>query len=197
MAESEQSASISGNDNIIIQANCSGVNVQIGTGRPHIRLTQYQALIQRALKQSFDSTLLSPYRSDVVELVGRDSAVDGLQRWLGDDAIISVRVLVGRGGRGKTRLALELALKASKEGWLSGFVTQQELDRFCRDQNIAEWGWDTKTLIVVDDAAGRAEQLRVWLRELVDTSSTKDRPRLRILLLERQAQRATGSRNPR
>ena len=41
------------------------------------------------------------------------------------------------------------------------------------------------TLVVIDDAASRAEQLRDWLGELVDAQTT-GRPSLRILLLERQ-----------
>ena len=78
----------------------------------------------------------------------------------------------------------------SMEDRLAGFVEQMEFDRFRRDQNVAVWGWDKPTLIIVDYAASRAEQLRAWLRELVDASQAEGRPRLRILLIERQAQRA-------
>ena len=49
------------------------------------------------------------------------------------------------------------------------------------------WAWGKPTLVVVDDAASRADQLRDWLSELVDAQTT-GRPSLRILL-ERQARR--------
>ena len=41
MAPPDQSASISGSGNIIVQARGSGVNVQIAADRPHLRLTRY------------------------------------------------------------------------------------------------------------------------------------------------------------
>ncbi len=37
-----QSASVFGNDNIIVQASGSGVNVTVQSGRPYLRLTQYR-----------------------------------------------------------------------------------------------------------------------------------------------------------
>ncbi|HEY8138878.1 MAG TPA: tetratricopeptide repeat protein, partial [Methylocystis sp.] len=135
---------------------------------------------------------MSAYRSDVVPLIGRDDVIAEMRGWLASGAIVSLRVLIGAGGRGKTRLALEFARIISMEGWLAGFVEQTEFDRFRSQQNVAVWGWDTPTLIIVDYAASRAEQLQAWLRELVDGSQAAGRPRLRILLIERQAQRAIG-----
>jgi hypothetical protein len=46
-------------------------------------------------------------------------------------------------------------------------------------------------LVIFDYAARRASQIGPWLRELVD-ASLEDRPKLRLLLLERQAHRAVG-----
>ena len=67
----------------------------------------------------------------------------------------------------------------------------EELDRFRRQNGIEQWRWDKPVLVIVDYAASRAEQLREWLRELVD-ASLENRPKLRLLLLERQANRAIG-----
>ncbi len=113
-----------------------------------------------------------------------------LRRWLDEGAPVSVRVLVGAGGRGKTRLALELA-RAVSQDWLAGFVTADELDRFRRDGGTDRWRWDKPVLIILDYAASRADQLRAWIRELVD-ASLEERPKLRLLLLERLANRAIG-----
>ena len=75
-------------------------------------------------------------------------------------------MLVGAGGRGKTRLTLEFARRISREGWLAGFATSEELDRFSKQHNVAEWRWDKPALILFDYAASRAEQIRAWAREL-------------------------------
>jgi hypothetical protein len=110
---------------------------------------------------------------------------------------VSARVLVGSTGRGKTRLALELAEQASAAGWQAGFITSAELKRFRAQQNLADWGWQKPVLAVVDYAAGDAELLQPWLVELADSAARsdaaagRDRP-LRLLLLERQADVAGG-----
>ena len=43
---------------------------------------------------------------------------------------VSIRVLTGRAGSGKTRLALELCDAAVEQDWDAGFVTHRELVRF-------------------------------------------------------------------
>jgi tetratricopeptide (TPR) repeat protein len=187
-------AHVDGHHNIIVQAVGSGnsVSVSVDPRIPHLRLTHFEARTKRARGDGADAALLSAYRTDVVPLLGRDNAVQDLQHWIADDRDVSIRVLTGGAGRGKTRLALELVRKASQDGWLAGFVEQRELDRFRAQQNVAEWAWDKPTLIVVDYAASRADQLRDWIGELVDASIESARPPLRMLLLERQAQRAIG-----
>jgi hypothetical protein len=185
-------AQVDGRHNIIVQAIGSGINVAVNPRIPHLRLTQFEARTKRASVDSSDAALLSAYRTDVVPLLGRKHAIEDLQHWIAGERDVSVRVLTGGAGRGKTRLALEIARKAAQDGWLAGFVEQGELDRFRAQQNVAEWAWDKPTLIVVDYAASRVEQLRGWIGELVDTSTETGRPPLRVLLLERQAQRAIG-----
>ena len=170
MDKPAQTASVFGNDNIVVQANGSGVNVNVQSGRPYLRLTQYERRTRLASSDNSEAALLSAYRADVVPLVGRDDAKAGLRRWLDAPAAVSIRVLVGAGGRGKTRLALELARAIAEDGWLAGFATAEELDRFRGQYSIEQWRWDKPVLIIVDYAASRAEQLRAWLREVVDAS---------------------------
>ncbi|HKI14615.1 MAG TPA: hypothetical protein VKA12_06320, partial [Roseiarcus sp.] len=173
--------SVLGNDNIVVQACGSGVNVNVQSRRPYLRLTQYERRTRLASCDNSEAALLSAYRADVVPLIGRDGARADLRRWLDNPAAVSVRVLVGAGGRGKTRLALELARAIAEYGWLAGFATADELDRFRGQHAIEQWRWDKPVLVIVDYAASRAEQLRAWLRELAD-ASLEARPKYRLLL---------------
>src|SRR5271166_5703393 len=178
-------------ENVIVQRSGSGANTDTQSGRPYLRLTQYVRRTKLAARDNSEVALLSAYRADVVRLIGRDGEMEDMRRWLDDPRELSVRVLVGAGGRGKTRLALELARAASQGGWLAGFASADELDRFREQNGIEQWRWDKPVLVIVDYAASRVDQIRDWLRELVD-ASLEERPKLRLLLLERQANRAIG-----
>ncbi len=101
-----------------------------------------------------------------------------------------MRVLTGRAGTGKTRLALELC-EDVREEWDAGFVRDLELRRFLGAQNLSTWGWQRPTLVVIDYAASHAEPLCGWLGELADYSGPASE-RLRLLLLERQANAGSG-----
>ncbi len=164
MIERAARVDVVGRDNIIVQAVGSGIDVAVNIGRPHLRLTQFTARTERVRGDNSDAALLSPYRADVVPLLGRDGARAELSRWMENNRRILVRTLTGAAGRGKTRLALELAREATDKGWLAGFVEHRELDRFCKLQNVAEWAY-------APIATG---------------------PPLRMLLLERQAHREIG-----
>jgi tetratricopeptide (TPR) repeat protein len=130
-------------------------------------------------------------------LVGQDNFLGELWRWMENGRPISVRVLTGRAGSGKTRLALELCEQASERGWRAGFVTANEVDRFRDKQDSSAWGWNAPTLIVIDYVASRAEQVNAWLAELsnnealLDEQAGSKRP-LRLLLVERQADPTSG-----
>jgi len=114
MKTPSQIATVVGNDNVIVQAKGSGVNVTVRSGRPYLRLTQFERRTRLAARENSEAALLSAYRADVVPLIGRDRDLADLRRWLNDPAPVSVRVMVGPGGRGKTRLALELARAISQ-----------------------------------------------------------------------------------
>ncbi|MBI3246825.1 MAG: tetratricopeptide repeat protein [Deltaproteobacteria bacterium] len=58
-------------------------------------------------------------------------------------------------------------------------------------QNLATWGWQRPTLIVIDYAASRARQLHDWFAELAENGGDPQKP-LRVLLLERHADPAGG-----
>jgi hypothetical protein len=125
------------------------------------------------------------------DCVGRTSDIAALVAWLDEPQQISVRCLTGSAGAGKTRLAIELCDEASKfhKGmeWLAGFATSRELQRFQRFANLAGWFWPQPTLVVVDDAAAAVHVLRAWLLELARRRPDPHGPKLRLLLLERDA----------
>ena len=91
-------------ENVIVQRSGSGANTDIQAGRPYLRLTQYVRRTKLAARDNSEAALLSAYRADVVPLIGRDRQMSDLRHWLDILRPISVRVLVGAGGRGKTRL---------------------------------------------------------------------------------------------
>lgn len=186
-----QSTDVFGNDNIIVQASGSGVNVTVEPGRPFLRLTQYERRTKLAVRDNLEASLLSAYRTDVVPLIGREREMSALRHWLDNPMPVSIRVLVGTGGRGKTRLALELARAISNKGWLAGFASEEELARFRAQNRVEQWRWDKPALVVIDYAASRSANLAAWVRELVD-ASVDGRPKFRLLLIERQANREIG-----
>lgn len=176
---------IDGQNDIVIQIE--GDNIAVNPrGLAHLTLTRY--LTRRRVDTDID--FLSPY-SRSIPLIGRDAELSGLRTWLTSETPIVIRVLTGRAGSGKTRLALELCAHMVSEGWDAGFVEGGELERFRAQQNLDTWGWQRPTLIVSDDAAIHAERLHDWCQELADCQAAPGKP-LRLLLLERNAEVGSG-----
>jgi tetratricopeptide (TPR) repeat protein len=175
-----QSSEITGNHNIVVQAQGDGVTVALN--HPHLSLTAWHRR-QRKPEKLLD--LLNPFMR-AIPYVGRKCAKADLEKWLTSDPVISVRCLIGGGGSGKTRLAIELCESADESNWSAGFVSHQELTRFSSQQNLSNWGWSKDTLVVVDYAAAQARVLRQWLVELAQNIPSTGR-RLRLLLLDRHA----------
>lgn len=123
-------------------------------------------------------------------LRGRDAELADLRQFVTSDGTVLVRVLIGQGGSGKTRLALHLCDELSVQDWQAGFVSHIELRRFVAQHHLAQWGWQRPTLVVVDYAAGGADALATWLHELIQEAPS--RPPLRLLLLEREASTESG-----
>ncbi|MCG5439023.1 tetratricopeptide repeat protein, partial [Micromonospora foliorum] len=58
-------------------------------------------------------------RHQMVPFVGRDTELDVLDRWMGGDEPVSVRLIHAAGGQGKTRLARHVAAQANTAGWVT------------------------------------------------------------------------------
>jgi tetratricopeptide (TPR) repeat protein len=180
-----------GAGNVVIQVEGDGNRIEVGLA--YLTLTRY---LPRRGRLNSDADQLSPF-SRSIALVGQDNFLGDLWRWMESGQPISIRVVTGRAGSGKTRLALELCEQACERNWRAGFVTASELDRFRDKQDSSAWGWNAPTLVVIDYVASRTEQLNAWLAELANNEALLDdqagakRP-LRVLLLERQADPTSG-----
>ncbi|WP_179953313.1 tetratricopeptide repeat protein [Desulfobotulus mexicanus] len=187
--DSSQNASANGSGNVIIQI--SGDGNHIDYKRPYLTLIPPKRRAPRAEKEI---DLLNPY-SRSIPLIGRDANLKKLWEWLHTSRPISVCTIAGGAGCGKTRMAIELIshLDTEEPGkWQAGFLTGKELKRFADLQNLADWGWQKPVLIVVDYAAGLTSFLKVWLEELSQNEGSEPGPPLRILLLEREADKNGG-----
>lgn len=123
----------------------------------------------------------------VIGLVEREAQLEFLGAWLAGGETASVTCVVGRAGCGKTRLALELAAKANAQGWVAGFASVEELARLVTQRSAAVWKPPVDTLVIIDDAASAVTTTRLWLDEIAKHSRTDGTARLRIVLLERDA----------
>ncbi|MBF0161900.1 MAG: tetratricopeptide repeat protein [Magnetococcales bacterium] len=169
----------------IIQIGRDAGDIVIEPRGPELRLDPRN----QASVPSGAAERLVPYNR-FLDCIGREEWLQRLYEWLNGPEPLSVRALIGEGGRGKTRMALELCRKAG-DRWHAGFVPDGALKRLHEQQDPATWRWSGPTLAIVDYAAGQAVYLRQWLLALV-ASMGKARPPLRILLLERHGQADGG-----
>ncbi|MFC4011433.1 hypothetical protein ACFOY2_29680 [Nonomuraea purpurea] len=128
-----------------------------------------------------DWTLLMP-RHAVVPFVGRDEELARLREWTAEPAALSIAVLTGQGGTGKTRLAGELCEELAEAGWQSGFLP---LDAACGPLADPAATLDAlrPTLLVVDQAEPSAPLVGELVRRL---AKHRHNPRVRLLLLARE-----------
>jgi tetratricopeptide (TPR) repeat protein len=127
------------------------------------------------------SDLLRPDAA-VVSYAGRQGILSGLLGWCGAPEAVSVRLLTGAGGLGKTRLARELASVMAGVGWSAGFLTP---DRPGAVAGLAALtGTGTPVLAVVDYAETRGSQVGRLLSTVWGATAVAP---VRLLLLARSA----------
>ena len=118
----------------------------------------------------------------VVPFHRRERELDDLLYWCHSPSPALVRLYTGPGGMGKTRLALEAALKMRDEGWWTGFVTSEAI-------LSPEKTWkalarpEGKLLLIVDYAETNRPFLIPILREMYRL----ERGPVRLILLARAA----------
>jgi hypothetical protein len=180
-----QRGDIDGDHNNTVQIVGDNNTVTIKGARA-LTLTRYAN--RGKVRREFD--LLKPY-TESIPIIGRETERAALLDWLKPKAeSVSVRVLTGAGGSGKTRLAIDLIERAG-EGFPAGFLKGDDLKPLVESGATLDWRWTVPTLVAVDYAAAHAEPLRRWLRQIAE-HVRDDSPPLRVLLLEREAATASG-----
>src|SRR4051812_14385507 len=113
----------------------------------------------------------------IVPFLGREQELQTLQAWCLDGASRPLRLLLGSGGAGKSRLAAELCVRMAGHGWQAGVADPDT------PGGRAELTLDRATLLVVDDADLHGRLLEALVRVL--GYWPPDAPPVRLLLLAR------------
>jgi tetratricopeptide (TPR) repeat protein len=130
------------------------------------------------------ASLLHP-DAQAVGFHGREATMRRLEQWCAAPGQITVRLVTGRGGQGKTRLGREFVDRMRDAGWAAGF-----LEEGATPADLAVLGRiASRALIVIDYAEARAHQILAVL-EAASASPLRPRGRdrsleIRILLLAR------------
>ncbi|MBT2224786.1 tetratricopeptide repeat protein [Nonomuraea sp. NEAU-A123] len=122
-----------------------------------------------------DWPLLTPDHA-VVPFLGRDEERAALRAWADNPSPLSIAVLTGAGGMGKTRLAGELCTELTAVGWEAGFLPDP---RRATGLDVLR-----PTLLALDHPEPSAAAIGELVRHL---AGQRHRPRVRILLLTRES----------
>lgn len=137
-------------------------------------------------KTAIDSILQYHYTQERIAFCGREEELSQLQAFLNGDDAFSWWSITGQAGSGKSRLALEL-LHRIPAGWFGFF-----LDNKATSKDIETFTPFSDTIIIIDYVAGRESFVADCITRLNDLFSTTAY-KLRILLIERENSRQTGS----
>ncbi|MBM4328263.1 MAG: tetratricopeptide repeat protein [Deltaproteobacteria bacterium] len=110
----------------------------------------------------------------------RATELKDLEQWCAADTATSVRLFVGQGGSGKTRLFIEWARRIRDQGWDAGFVREE-----MSEEDIEALLTPQKPCLAVIDYAESRPRLRKFLSRVAERSSTDVKP-LRAALLARE-----------
>jgi transcriptional regulator with XRE-family HTH domain len=112
---------------------------------------------------------------DGVPFHGRKLELKELNDWCNASALVSVKLITGAGGIGKTRLLIELCQRLRRSDWAAGFTSTGAPELF-RERG--------GTLVVIDYADAALEVTR---RVLAEAVRRRERGPIRVALLARRA----------
>ncbi len=141
------------------------------------RLEGWQGSVEKALPR-IRARLLDPRRA-VVGFVGREIELAELAAWCEDEHAGRLRVVTGRGGGGKTRLAVELADRMRAAGWRAGRIADGAEAEAIPALRAVTRG---RALLTVDYAETRA-----GLKQMLSALAGELGRDIRVLLLARSA----------
>ena len=125
---------------------------------------------------------LLDYRSDKVPFVGREAEIQQLFEFCKTNDPIQWWSIIGAGGSGKSRLALEFCQILEGPEWKCVFLDPGVFGKMF--DHILKWYYARNLLFVIDYASVIAFDVGKWIRTL---SATKlaDGQKIRILIIER------------
>ncbi|MBF0434402.1 MAG: hypothetical protein HQL77_03405 [Magnetococcales bacterium] len=131
------------------------------------------------------------YTARTTAMLGRERELKFLDEFLDREEYFLWCLVVGPGGSGKSRLALELALSRQEMGWEAGFLGRDKVwEKNVRFMTSPPAGWPTKpTLLIADYILGRPEVVGALVENLAKKQSSFSN-KVRLLLLEREGEEA-------
>lgn len=149
---------------------------------PSIELSR---ILSQPLKKSGALSPAQLLRAEegVIDFQGRDEQLQLLTNWCLSDVVFDARLIVGPGGRGKTRLAHELITRltaAAPEYWIAGMLAPGA--RGDELKMVLDTASEHAILLVADYAESRVEQISELLTEV---ARVRDHAKLRLLMLAR------------
>ncbi|MDL2321573.1 hypothetical protein LJC47_04445 [Desulfosarcina sp. OttesenSCG-928-B08] len=187
----QQAVLTDANGNVLIQiiGDSNSVKLDVGTPRLLLELPVPSPLPDKTDSAYTELKLLSPYAKDF-PYRGFVQFLDDMKAFLRENKTVAARLVIGPGGRGKTRMALELCRHAREEGWEAGFAASENIRDLSGRMRLLRWSKDT--LVIVDYASLVTKELREWFRYLMEYTQSEPSPKLRIVLLERHGSRDIG-----
>ena len=172
---------VRGNQNVQIQdVHDSSIQIVFGD---HMREVPLEPAVVPVSARAQSPARLVRARSGVVPYSAREDLLGELEDWVGVADAFAGCVIGGRGGSGKTRLAVELCERVKARDWLCGLLSRiADLEALV--------GVPTARLVVIDYAESRVEQLELLL-PLLAARATTEQP-VRVLLLVRAGPRRTA-----
>ncbi|MBB5777529.1 tetratricopeptide repeat protein [Nonomuraea jabiensis] len=147
---------------------------------PSVILADLLTPARERLPQDCSDWTLLMARHAVVPFLGRDEQLADLRAWAAEPAALSIAVLTGRSGTGKTRLAGELCVELAEAGWDTGFLP---LDSAAGPLTSRTLEALRPTLLVVDHPDPSPPLVGELVRRLAKHGRN---PRVRLLLLARE-----------
>ncbi|MFI6734021.1 tetratricopeptide repeat protein [Nonomuraea sp. NPDC050451] len=147
---------------------------------PSVLLADLLTPARERLPQDCSDWTLLMARHAVVPFLGRDEELADLRAWAAEPAALSIAVLTGRSGTGKTRLAGELCAELAEAGWDTGFLPLDSAGGPLTGRALEAL---RPTLLVVDHPDPSPPLVGELVRRLAKHGRN---PRVRLLLLARE-----------
>lgn len=126
------------------------------------------------------------FAQEQIPFQGRREELEKLERFLEQKKQFSWTAVIGQGGSGKSRLALEL-LHRTEDRWVGFFLNET-----AKEEAASEYAPFGNTLIIIDYVRGREQKLAKQAEAFVHAYRFTDY-KLRIVFLERDGDTGAGS----